>query len=466
MSETHNGRKVFSLLELTRSIQRMFAQNYNRPYWIKAEMIKLNHYPHSGHCYPDLVDKQDGKVVAEMRAQLWRSNYARANAEFLKVTKEPLKDGIKILFLAQVSFSPKYGLALNILEIDPNYTLGDLEKEKQLTILRLQKEGIFGKNKTLKLPLLPQRIAVISVETSKGYSDFLSIIDGNPWKYAFFHMLFPALLQGDNAIKSILGQLKTIRKVLHHFDAVTLIRGGGGDVGLSCYNDYRLASEIANFPIPVITGIGHSTNETVSEMVAWYNAITPTKLGEFLMQKFHDFSMPVQNAQGTVIRESKQLLALETDKMNSITRTFLLATRLSLGEHQSQINHLSRNLGTIIGNRMREERQRISRFALVLEKDTERVFENEIQWLVQIKSDIERNTKRLLEIEKYKLELLEKSTINLDPANVLKRGFSITRFKGKAVKTTDEIEAGDILETRIYNGRIESEVKSKTKENE
>ncbi len=289
-----NGeRKILSLLEVTRSIQATLNEQFAAPLWIKAEMNKLNLYPQSGHCYPELLEKQNGKIIAQMRANLWRDDYSRVNAAFLRVLREPLKDGINILFLGKVSYDPVYGLSLRIMDIDPSYSLGELEKEKLLTIERLKKERIFDQNKQLRLPMLPQRIAIISADTSKGLADFTKVIDGNPWGYKFFCMLFPALLQGDQASGQIVAQLDRISRVKHHFDVVAIIRGGGGDIGLSCYNNYELAKTIARFPIPVMTGIGHSTNETVSEMVAYTNAITPTELADFLIQQFHNFSVPV-----------------------------------------------------------------------------------------------------------------------------------------------------------------------------
>src|SRR5690606_5794462 len=154
-------------------------------------------------------------------------------------------------------------------------TLGDLEKEKQETIQKLRDEGAYAKNKSLTMALLPKRIAVISVETSKGYADFMKVLETNEWDYRFYHVLFPSLLQGEKAVGSIRGQLKKIKKLKGHFDVVAIIRGGGGDVGLSCYNHYELAKDIAKFPLPVITGIGHATNETVAEMIAYSDAITP-----------------------------------------------------------------------------------------------------------------------------------------------------------------------------------------------
>jgi exodeoxyribonuclease VII large subunit len=191
---------------------------------------------------------------------------------------------------------------------------------------------------------LPQRIAIISVETSKGYVDFLKVIESNSWNYKFFHFLFPSLLQGDKAVPSILAQLKRIKKVKEHFDVVAIIRGGGGDVGLSCYNNYLLAKEIALFPIPVITGIGHATNETVSEMISFSNAITPTKLAEYLLQKFHNFSVPVQDAEKKIIDKSKRLLIEEQVKFQSELKLFRSVTENILITNNNEIRGLSKSL--------------------------------------------------------------------------------------------------------------------------
>jgi len=261
MPEVRADKTVFTLSEVARSIQKTLSDRYQRTYWIKAEMNKLNHYVHSGHCYPELLEKQDGKVTAEMRATLWKGDYNRINKQFITLTGEPLKNGITVLMQATIHFDPVHGLSLHIVDIDPAYSLGELEREKQFNIQALKERGIFDANKQLPFPLLPKRIAIISVETSKGLADFLKIIEHNPDGYLFEYQLFPALLQGDKSISSIISQLQIIRQKIHHFDVIAIIRGGGGEVGLSAYNNLQLASAIATFPIPVITGIGHATNE-------------------------------------------------------------------------------------------------------------------------------------------------------------------------------------------------------------
>ena len=416
MPETVNDKQIFSLLEVTKSIQKTIADRYRNTYWIKAEMNKLNYYGHSGHCYPELVEKSEGKVIAQVKANLWRDDYNSINSRFVRVLKEPLKDGIKILLLASISFDPVYGLSLRILDIDPSYTLGDLEKEKQESISRLREEGIFNRNKELSLSLLPQRLAIISVETSKGYADFTQVLDTNPWGYRFFHMLFPAVLQGEKAVSSIILQLRRIVKVKHHFDAVAIIRGGGGDVGLSCYNHYLLAREIALFPIPVITGIGHATNETVAEMISFSNAITPTKMAEYLIQKFHNFSVPVQRARETMIDRARRILLDEKTRLQSEAKLFRSVTSNAILENHGMVNALR-------------------------------------QTLLRSGTFFFRN-------ERVKLDSLEKEVRHLSPESVLKRGYSITTVKGRIVKDIKELREGDIIETTLANGNIQSAVTS------
>ena len=213
MPEIVDDKQVFTLYEVASSIRKTLAERYKSSFWIKTEINKLNIYAKSGHCFPELVDKKDGKIEAEMRATIWKADFERINANFKKLVKEPLKDGIKVLMKATISYDPKYGLSLFIQDIDPSFSLGELEKEKKETISKLQQDGLFGKNQLLPIALLPKRIAIISVDTSKGYSDFIKVIDQNIFGYRFFHMLFPAVLQGEASIASITRQLKNIKKV-------------------------------------------------------------------------------------------------------------------------------------------------------------------------------------------------------------------------------------------------------------
>jgi exodeoxyribonuclease VII large subunit len=460
MPKQIHDKNVFSLLEVTKSIQKTLSERYKNAFWVMAEMNKLNHYKHSGHCYPELVEKQDGKVIAQLKSILWKTDYLNANDKFLKVLKEPLKDGIKILFLAKICFDPGYGLALNILEIDPHYTLGDLEREKKETIQKLQHEGIYDQNKTLKLPLLPQRLAIISVETSKGYADFMKVIEENSWNYKFFTFLFPALLQGEKAIEDIIRQLRNIKKVIEHFDAVAIIRGGGGDVGLSCYNNYLLAKEIALFPIPVLTGIGHATNETVAEMISFSNQITPTKLAEFLLQKFHNFSIPVQKAEDKIKDKSLRMIMDEKARFHSASRLFRSVANNSINKFNNAIVNESKSLSHHSFYIIKKENLCLKTVTADMRKDSKVLLRQSLLLLSQNKKEIVKSLPGFIESKSQELINIEKNINNMSPESVLKRGYSITLFNGKAIKSADMLKKGDTIQTRVLGGVIDSTIKS------
>lgn len=459
MSEIINDRKVFSLLEVTKSIEKTISKRYNSSFWVKAEMTKLNYYKHSGHCYPDLVEKRNGKLVAQIRANLWSNDYQRVNKRFQDILKEPLKDGINILFNARINFNSVYGLSLHLIDIDPSYTLGELEREKQETINRLKKEGIFENNKKLKLPLLPKRIALISVETSKGYSDFLNIIDKNDWGYRFFHMLFPSLLQGDKAADSIINRLERIKKVIHHFDVVAIIRGGGGDVGLACYNTYELSREIALFPIPVLTGIGHSTNETVVEMAA-HNNITPTKLAEFLIQQFHNFAVPLKEHEKSLIENSLMLIDKNNKKLYENIKFFRLFSMRLFDVFKQSLKNTTYNFRQVTFSFISKYREKVIGIKSDLRNHSQ-------YFLTQQQSEINNNRnlflmhlRQFITQKENDLNGINEKVSLLNPDNVLKRGYSITYYQGKSLKNINLLSKADKIITKLFAGKIESIVES------
>lgn len=462
MSATIGDKQIFTLYQVTKSIEKTIAERYRSTYWVTAEMLKLNYYRHSGHCYPDLVEKRDGKVVSQIRANLWSSDYDRVNQRFLHILKEPLKDGIKILFLARITFNSVHGLSLNILDIDPNYTLGDLEQEKQATIAQLKKDGIYNQNRSLKLANLPQRIAIISVETSKGYEDFMSVLNGNTWGYTFFCYLFPSILQGDKAVSGIVGQLERIKNVRSHFDAVAIIRGGGGDIGLSSFNDYQLSKAIAEFPLPVLTGIGHTANETVSELVSFYNAITPTKLAEFLIQKFHNFSVPLNDYERKVVDLSLRMLRDANRDFEANVRNFKTGVKSLVGNHKHFLSANSQRLQQHSLFTIKNEFRNLNDFSSAASRGSRFLVKDRHQDLSRVQTSLESFSYLTLKETRRHLTNLERTLSNLHPDNVLKRGYSITYLNGKALKSISDVKVGDVIGSRFIDGVIESEVLTPT----
>lgn len=413
MRETFNNRPIYTLSEITQSLQNVISRTYTHSYYVKAEILKLNYYPHSGHCFPELVEKENGKIKAEMRAIIWSSQFQTINDRFITITGEPLKENISILCLASVEFSARYGLSLHIEDVEPIYTLGEMERNRREAIAKLKKEGVFDANKKLKLALVPKRVAVISVETSKGFSDFMVTLQQNSWNYKFECELFPSILQGDKAIVTISQQIAEIVKRQQEFDCIVIVRGGGGDVGLSCYDDYSLAKTIATAPLPIIAGIGHSTNETVSGMVAFANKITPTEVAYFLIQQYHNFSIAVEECQTNISNAAFNILKEENFFFSQIGNF---------------IRHSAEKFSSL-------KKQQVESESLKLKSET----------------------KILLDKKGYQLKELKTKVDLLHPDNVLKRGYSITMQNGKAIRNADEI-VDDIIITKLYKGTIKSKI--------
>jgi exodeoxyribonuclease VII large subunit len=460
MKEEINNKTTYSLLDLAQSLENMFEQKWSRFYWVRAEINKLSYYPKSGHAYPELVEKVGNTVKVEMRGTIWKSDFDRIQHKFRTELKEELQDGIKILCYARLKYQAKYGLSLEIKDIDPIFTKGDLDREKEETLMKLKKLGILFQNKSLRLPLLPQRLAIISVETSKGYSDFLHVLNKakQQFTYAFFYHLFPAVLQGEKAVVEIVQQLHLIQKVQRHFDAVLIIRGGGGDIGLSCYNHFDLSKAIAEFPLPVFTGIGHSTNTTVAEIISHTNAITPTELADALIQHFHNFSVPVEEARKRIPFLSRQLLEREKNAFEQLTKNFRWSTREALQEWKEILERWSRRMSVAAQSKVLKESQNLLRQIWRIDPAQKSILKLKSADIQSMEKELFKLSNELLDGEKDEIKQLAKLLSAFDPKQVLRRGFSITRANGKAVMDANQLEKGQLLTTELFTGQVESEV--------
>ncbi len=460
VTESSPAKKHFTLLEVARSIEKTIREKFTGRYWVKAEIAKLNYYPKSGHCYPELVEKKDGKVLAQMRSTIWASYFNAITRKFNQATKEELREGMTVMLLAKVEFHPSHGMQLNVLDIDTDYSLGQMAREKNETIARLKKEGIFDSNKKIAFPLLPKRIAIISVQTSKGFHDLMSILEKNDWGYKFSHLLFPALLQGDHAAQSIRRQLWNIKRHAAHFDVALIIRGGGGDIGLSCYDNYELAKDVALLPIPVITGIGHSTNETVVEMIANQNKITPTDVAYFLIQQFHNFAARVQTAMDTVAGYAENLLSDEQQRLDGQIRHFKSNTQRLIDRNKFSLQSSAQNIERISRSFLNNQRRDLRESAYKLKyKPVQKVSDERIALNGWAKL-LALHGRQTMKNESSRLATFETKVKLLEPRNVLKRGYSITSHNGKVVKDAGALKAGEIIQTEFYNGKIESKIES------
>lgn len=463
----------FTLKQVADSIRKTIESRYNRTYWVTAEMHKLNQTK-KGHCYPELVQKENDLIVVEMRGTIWKTQFENIQRRFTDVVQEPLRDGLELLFLVRVVYHPIYNLGLEIIDIDPNYTLGALQRERQETLERLLKEGILNANQELEMALLPKRLAVISQADSKGYSDFSILLNGHPKRYHFTTFLFEATLQGDAAIASITKQLERIRSIKHHFDAVVIIRGGGGEIGMHCYNNYELAKAIATFPLPILTGIGHSTNMTVCEMVAFNNGITPSDLAYYFLRIFEELDEPLDEALLVLPTVIQRLIReLKTD-FERTTNMFQTETKRVLQAHQTVSGSLVKDFQRVTSIAVQRERNelvnqqnllrsystqsvqtgflKVSNLSATVGIHSKNQLGQQNVVLNHLQQQLGPRISPLLQRETARLENIERNLHLIDPIHVLKRGYSIVTNE-KGVISTENIPA-DGSEIRIIQADL------------
>ena len=456
-------KQVFTLQQVVRSIKKTLEDRYTQNYWVKAEMHRLNKYP-SGHAFPELVQKDDNKIVAQITGTIWKQQLERINTKFIEVVKEPLKEGTTLLLLVKINYSETFGLGLQILDIDPSYSLGELQKQREETLRKLAKEGLLNLNQKLHFPLLPKRVAIISADSSKGLSDFLQVLQENEKSYFIFTHLFNAYLQGDVAVQSIISALKKIKRVKDHFDIVIIVRGGGAEVGMTCYNNFELCKAIAEFPLPVLTGIGHSTNLNVAEMVSFRNEITPTKLAEFLLQTFREFEQETKRLNREMIAHSLQLIDKTKQDFNGQVRVFKHASLRFTDSLKNELNQQIIELKNTTRYFLKNENDAI----LSLKNDyrivTKEIITAERNTLSLISKPIKGSLLHFFARKESDLEQLEKTVNILNPSNVLQRGYSLTLLNGKILSAKNKPNKGDLIESKTNSLTLFSRVE-KTSEN-
>jgi exodeoxyribonuclease VII large subunit len=393
-----------------------------------------------------------------MRATIWSDTFKRISKQFEEITKKKISEGMTVLVLAKVNYHPNYGFSLNIQDIDAGFTLGEMAKEKLENLKRLKTGGIFDLNRSLVFPKVPQRIAVISVQTSKGYQDFINIISRTHPNLNFEIELFPALLQGDNAITSIAEALESVENRKSEFDVVTIIRGGGGDVGLSCYDSFVLASKVARFPLPVVSGIGHSTNETLVEMVAYANKITPTDVAYFFINAFQEClnELEILNANFKNLIPTK--LKEEQQELVHIHKDFKSQVNVLLQNHSYHLKEQQQIIRSTTASLIKAEFGALKQFNYQMVWLTKNQIQKQKKDLVELSRALRKESENKVRSQQQELTFLT-STLNLlSPERLLQRGYTLNLIGDKIIKSSTELKPGDRLRTMFADGYAESDV--------
>jgi exodeoxyribonuclease VII large subunit len=325
-----------TLSALNLQIKEALLDAFPATVWVVGEISELKDN-RSGHCYLELIEKEGTEIVARSRATIWSYTYRMLKPYFETTTGQLFTQGIKILVQASVEYHPAYGLSLNIKDIDPTYTVGDLALQRKEIIDRLKSEGVFEMNKELELPLVPQKIAVISSATAAGYQDFMNQLETNEYGFKFYTKLFEAFMQGAGAVPSIVNALDRIYKYENFFDAVVIIRGGGATADLSSFDNYDLALNITQFPLPVVTGIGHEKDDTIIDLVAHTRLKTPTAVAAFFIngvERYYERMLELENA---VVQYTRETLDFQKEKLERIAENLKYSVADFISERQIKL---------------------------------------------------------------------------------------------------------------------------------
>lgn len=428
--------RALSLFELNSLVREAIEEYVTDEYWVEAELASA--HESGGHCYMELIQKEDGSntPIARASARCWRSTWALLKPHFERETGQTLRGGLKVLLQVYPQFHENFGFSWIVTDIDPTYTLGDMARRRQEIIRRLKEEGVFDLNKELELPLFAQHIAVISSDSAAGYGDFCKQLSENKQGFKFAVELFSAVMQGEQVEQTVIAALNEINERREDFDCVVIIRGGGSTSDLSGFDTLALAENVANFPLPVITGIGHDRDESVLDMVSHTRVKTPTAAAAFLIEHLQDVYSLIVEAEEDVIR-------CVTDRLQ---------------KERLRIDRLIELLPKQLAAFLTAQHARLGRLIELLPRQTAACLTGQRGNLDLLAATMRSVLERRMLQENHRMELLEHRVDAVNPEKLLQRGYSITRSNGRVVRSPEQLKAGDEIETTMEKGTIKSVV--------
>ena len=428
--------KTLSLFELNSLVADVINTTMSRSYWVEAELSEVRE--NRGHCYMELIEKNENSNVpiARASAKCWSNIWSAIKPYFIRITGQQIRAGIKVMLQVHAQFHPQYGFSWIVDDINPEYTMGDMMRKRQEIIRQLKEEGVYDLQKELNLPLFAQRIAVISSAIAAGYGDFCNQLENNELGLYFHVELFPAIMQGDNVESSIIASLNHINNREEEFDCVVIIRGGGATADLSGFDTLGLAENVANFPLPIITGIGHERDESILDMVSYQRVKTPTAAAAYLINHLTSTLIRVESAQSTIIDYVKKALEIENMRIKHIGAQIPVLFSIVRTKQEARLESLFQRLFTASKELMKQ-----SDFLLL-----------------SLQQRVQPAVRGRLSSEHHRLDVFEHRARLLDPTLLLKRGYSITLHDGKAIHNANDLKIGDTITTLLEIGQIESKV--------
>lgn len=428
---TSKSPNTITLQEFNNRIKRLLADPSVMNCWVVAETtdVRINQ-----HCYLQLLEKnpKTGATVAKIKAIIWGNQFRFLNARFKQVTGRDIGNDMKIMVCLSVNYSPQYGLTVVINDINPEFTLGDMERQRQEILNRLTQEGIIGQNKTVPVPPVLQRIAIVSAAGAAGYGDFMKQLTDNKYGVCFYPCLFQATMQGVKTVPTVLAALDKVEQNQHLFDCVVIIRGGGGTEELNSFDNYDLARRVATFPLPVIVGIGHERDITVLDYVAGIRVKTPTAAAEHII-------LQAANALAHIGDLSNQVV--------SIARDYIARAK-------EQLSYYAGNLPIMVQRIIDTNTLRLQNFIQNIPLHVQRRIEGENAQLARQKDAIKNAVAQVKMKETMRLEALGDKIELLSPRKVMARGYTLTTCEGKIMTDAAQLEAGKLVTIHFRDGKV------------
>ena len=448
-----DNREALSLLGLNTIIRNAIDAALPGTYWVRAEMSDVRVNSSSGHCYLEFIEKDEktGQIIAKARGTIWMRTFKVIRPYFEKETGQLFVSGLKVLVNVTVEFHELYGYSLSVCDIDPSYTLGDMVRKRKEIIRRLQAEGIFDLNKELHLPSLPRRIALITSPTAAGYGDFVHQLEGNEYNIPFYIKLFPATMQGERTAESVIAALDRIFPHADLFDVVVIIRGGGSTSELSSFDSYPLAAACAQFPLPLITGIGHERDDTVVDMVAHTRLKTPTAVAAFLIERLVREAAQLRALEQTIGEKAVSSLLKRKTVLQTLTAGLPITVNAHIEHHRKQLHSLTAFLSSL-PQWLRHRTEKLNEMPSRLLRATDTVIVRRSTSLTAIGVSLRRAFETSYAERRRALELNEQYIKMASPEYVLKRGYTLTMKHDRIVKQSIDLTAGDDIKIKFADG--------------
>ena len=429
---------IYSLYQINGFVRQVVEERMNELFRVQAEISEIR-ISQKGACFLELVDREsegEGKICAKARAVIMRQGFPLIRMQFEQATGQPLAAGIKVLMEVTVSFDECYGYSLVIHDIDPAYTMGEMALHRKRILERLEKEGVLDMNRSLEIPVLIQRIAIVSSPTAAGYEDFCRQLEENEWGFRFDYRLFPATMQGEETEKSVIAALDSIASQMEEWDVVVIIRGGGAVSDLNSFDSYALANNCAQFPLPVFTGIGHERDSSVLDEVAALHFKTPTAVAAFLIDHMRQQADRIQYLYDSLQEAALRKMEEKRDRLKRLSRALETIGPSFLPQRNALLQRLSESIFTAAKHRTDLEQLKMDNRSHYLQQCVEKVLNN----------------------RKQQLELLSVAIDKNNPLRILQLGYSLTRCNGHLLTDIEGIQPGDVLETQLFKGRLKSRV--------